>query len=413
MKKMPKICSFIILAIVITLCPGTVLVLFPSPVEALAPYLPSTQQKDNRTSRNIQRTYLSVVGDPSVHRAIPRNRRKRTLDHDAHNYPSSYNIKGLRLALKNANRNDDLGATTITTTNNNSSRRHLSKHKIILAKAAVVYLTSCILLAKLNLIGSDYTNLLIAKDFGVSLLTTILALIFVKSITKLAAEGILQARDSRKIIHMFSAPLFILFWPLFSDVWGARLFAAFVPALQALRLWFAGTGTSSSSSSDDGDVELNEMDDSTELANAISRSGDRQEALGGPFIYVVILFSAILLCFRDNLSGVVALSTMAAGDGMADIVGRRFGRNNKWFLNENKSVAGSVGFVVAASLCSTGLAAWLMYTHAVTIGLSMGVVVSRIVLISILSALVEILPGTDDNWSVPITAGVLSSLLID
>lgn len=408
---MPRI-SFIILAIVITLCPGTVVLLFPPPVEALAPYLPSTQQKDNRTSRNIQ-TYLSVVGDPSVDHAIPRNRRKRTLDHDAHNYPSSYSIKGLRWALKNSNRNDDLGATTITTNNNNNHRAgHLmSKNKLILAKAAVVYLTSCILLAKLNLIGSDYTNLLIAKDFGVSLLTTILALIFVKTITKLAAGGMLQARDSRKIIHMFSAPLFILFWPLFSDVWGARLFAAFVPALQALRLWFAGTGTSSSG--DDGDVDPNEMDDSTELANAISRSGDRQEALGGPFIYVVILFSAILLCFRDNLSGVVALSTMAAGDGMADIVGRRFGRNNKWFLNENKSVAGSVGFVVAASLCSTGLAAWLMYTNAVTIGLSMGAVVSRIVWISILSALVEILPGTDDNWSVPITAGVLSSLLIE
>jgi dolichol kinase len=149
------------------------------------------------------------------------------------------------------------------------------------------------------------------------------------------------------------------------------------------------------------------------LANAISRSGARQEALGGPFIYVVILFSAIMLCFRDNLSGVVALSTMAAGDGMADIVGRRFGKNNKWFFNDNKSVAGSVGFVVTASICSIALAAWLMYTHAVTVGMSMSVVASRIVLISILSALVELLPGTDDNWSVPITAGVLSSLLIE
>jgi dolichol kinase len=369
-----------------------------------------------------------LQGDHSIKNSLQRNHRKPSTTssssscygvsgHDSRTM--NHSIRSPR-ALKSANRNNDLGVTTTTKTTTKSNR------KIILAKAAAIYLTSCVLLAKLNLIGSDYTDSLIAKDFGVSLLTTVLALIFVKIITKLAAEGVLQARDSRKIIHMFSAPLFILFWPLFSDVWGARFFAAFVPALQALRLWFAGTGGGggSSSSSSSGSKcenginivdyeEDDDDDDSTELANAISRSGARQEALGGPFIYVVILFSAIMLCFRDNLSGVVALSTMAAGDGMADIVGRRFGKNNKWFFNDNKSVAGSVGFVVTASICSIALAAWLMYTHAVTVGMSMSVVASRIVLISILSALVELLPGTDDNWSVPITAGVLSSLLIE
>lgn len=386
------------------LCPLTQL-----HVQALSPFLPRTQTSNS--SMMIQK-YLR--GDHTIHSSmIQRNHHPQCtassssfVDDSGHGHGHDNRTP---MALKNSKRNTDLGSVTIT-----KSNKFMSNNKIILAKSAGIYLTSCILLAKLNLLGSDYTDILIAKDFGVSLLTTVLALIFVKTITKLAAEGILQARDSRKIIHMFSAPLFILFWPLFSDVWGARFFAAFVPALQALRLWFAGTGGGGGSSSDgmnqDGKYQ---DDDSMELANAISRSGERQEALGGPFIYVVILFSAIILCFRDNLSGVVALSTMAAGDGMADIVGRRFGRNNKWFFNENKSVAGSLGFVVAASICSTGLAAWLMYTNAVTVGLSMSALVSRIVLISILSTLVELLPGTDDNWSVPIAAGALSSLLIE
>lgn len=293
--------------------------------------------------------------------------------------------------------------------------KRFSRNTLVLAKSSAIYLTSCIVLAKLHVFGSGYTDAYIAQDLGVTVLTTVLALLFVKTITQLAARGVLEARDSRKIIHMLSAPLFILCWPLFSDVWGARFFAAFVPALQALRLWLAGTASSnhdSYSTTTDYNNDDDNDDDSMELANAISRSGDREEALGGPFIYVVILFSAIMLSFRDNLSGVIALSTMAAGDGMADIIGRRYGKNNKWFFSEKKSVAGTLGFLLTASMCSIGLVAWLMYTHSVTVTLSMGVLISRIVWISAISAFVELIPGTDDNWSVPITAGILSYILI-
>jgi len=273
-----------------------------------------------------------------------------------------------------------------------------SGKKEFLALSAGIYLASTIALAKLGILGQGYTDALIAQDTGVALLTTFLALIFVKVVTKLAADGVLQSRDSRKIIHILSAPLFMICWPLFSCEWGARLFAAFVPALQALKLYIAAT------SSDDVD--------SNELANAISRSGDKEEVLGGPFIYVIILLSAIMLNFRDNLSGAIALCTMAAGDGMADIIGRRFGKTNKWFFSESKSIAGTMGFIVSAALCSIGLASWLMYTNAIVVALPMGALVSRIILISVVSALVELLPVGDDNWSVPITAGVLSSILI-
>ena len=282
--------------------------------------------------------------------------------------------------------------------NDNNYRSTKVGYKSILVKSAGIYLTSTIALAKGGIIGEGYTNNIIAQDAGMAFLTSVAALIFVKSITKLAADGVLQSRDSRKIIHTLSAPLFMVCWPLFSDEWGARLFAAFVPALQALRLYLAGTSSN--------DSEMNE------LANAISRSGEKEETLGGPFIYVVILFSAVMLCFQDNLSGVIALSTMAAGDGMADIIGRRFGKNNKWFFSESKSIAGSLAFIVASTLCSIGLASWLMYTNAIVVALPMTALISRIIFISVVSALVELLPVGDDNWSVPIAAGALSSILI-
>lgn len=150
----------------------------------------------------------------------------------------------------------------------------------------------------------------------------------------------------------------------------------------------------------------------TELANAISRSGNKEEALGGPFIYVVILFASILIWFCDNLSGVIALSTMAAGDGMADILGRRFGKNDKWFFSESKSIAGTFGFIVSAAACSIGLAAWLIYTNTIVVAMPFSAVVARICFISVASSIVELVPFADDNWTVPIAAAVLASILI-
>ena len=119
------------------------------------------------------------------------------------------------------------------------------------------------------------------------------------------------------------------------------------------------------------------------------------------------------LFFRDNLTGVIALSTMAAGDGLADIFGRRFGKNNKWsFSDGSKSIAGSAAFFVGASLCSLGLSAWLISTGAIHVDMGLSEIAMEIIFISLVSAGVELLDVVDDNWSVPITAAVLSSILV-
>ena len=139
---------------------------------------------------------------------------------------------------RNVEAESDVATNNISVDTSNLKR---SNDKVTLAKIAGVYLASLVALAKLNIFSWDYTDTMIIRDTGVSLLTSVLALIFVKIITKLSADGVLQPRDSRKIIHTLSAPLFILCWPLFSDNSGARFFAAFVPMLQACRLWLAGT----------------------------------------------------------------------------------------------------------------------------------------------------------------------------
>ena len=88
-----------------------------------------------------------------------------------------------------------------------------------------------------------YTNPLIIRDVFATLLLTIVSGVFVKSVSLASKNGFLEPRDSRKIIHTLSAPIFVFCWPLFSNLSAARYFAAVVPFLNAVRLFIAGSGS--------------------------------------------------------------------------------------------------------------------------------------------------------------------------
>jgi dolichol kinase len=97
---------------------------------------------------------------------------------------------------------------------------------------------------------------------------------------------------------------------------------------------------------------------------------------------------------------------------LADIFGRRFGKNNKWPFSRHKSVAGSIAFAVASTLASTGLAAWMSYTGCLSLPMPMSELVPRIAAISVACAGVELLPIGDDNWTVPLSATILSLVFL-
>jgi dolichol kinase len=96
-----------------------------------------------------------------------------------------------------------------------------------------------------------------------------------------------------------------------------RITASFLPALQFIRLGLSGLKKKTTVSNVNGDVVDAKSD--FNLADAVSRSGNREEALGGPMIYVTVLFISLLAFFRDSPIGVVAIAQMAVGDGLADI----------------------------------------------------------------------------------------------
>ena len=82
---------------------------------------------------------------------------------------------------------------------------------------------------------------------------------------------------------------------------------------------------------------------------AMSRSGQAGELLRGPLAYGLVFTAATLLAFRRVIAA-AALMALCAGDGMADVVGRRWGGAPRMKLpwSSRKSWPGSAAFFVSA-----------------------------------------------------------------
>ncbi len=68
---------------------------------------------------------------------------------------------------------------------------------------------------------------------------------------------------------------------------------------------------------------------------------NRQELLRGPLLYIGIVTAVTLLFWRESPVGLMVLCLMCGGDGLADVVGRRYGSARLPF-NHNKSWLGSL-----------------------------------------------------------------------
>lgn len=235
----------------------------------------------------------------------------------------------------------------------------------------------------------------LARDVACSSAAVVGAVGWLKVWTSLAAAGAIDSRLSRKIIHCGSAPLFLLVWPLYSDAATARLVAAVVPLLNLARLVAAGRGTDS------------------RLVTAVSRSGEAKEVLGGPLIYCVVLLAASLFGWRVEPAAVVAVTQMAVGDGLADIIGRRFGQRHKWPFAPDKSYAGSLAFVLGGFAATVCLLRWFEVAHCFAFVRPWPEIAAIVLFISLACALVELVPVADDNISVPVVGALLASLLLD
>ena len=199
----------------------------------------------------------------------------------------------------------------------------------VFVAAAVFSVTS--ILAHANLLPNNgfsnnqeiknviYPQIDIERDQIACIITFLGATGFVKGCTYACKHNIIESSVSRKIIHTFSGILFISCWPLFSKQYAARFFAASIMLVFNFRIWKAGQIRASGKTLLEC-ADENKAENELELANAMSRTDDAKEALEGPLIYGFIVLVATVAFWRDNLIGIIAISVLAAGDGVSPII---------------------------------------------------------------------------------------------
>ncbi len=224
--------------------------------------------------------------------------------------------------------------------------------------------------------------------------TFALILVWLRILDFAAHRGWLSSHLSRKLIHTGTGPVFVLCWLLFDHSTFSPYLAALVPFAITLQFLLVGLGV---------------MRDEAAV-KALSRSGDRREILKGPLYYGIIFVLLTILYWKNSPIGMIALMVLSGGDGLADIIGRRFGIH-KLPWNQGKSWAGSLGMFFGAWGFSL-LVLWVY--HAVGIfPQPVGAYLLPVTLISLACTLVETLPVKDmDNITITLTALLLGHLLI-
>jgi phytol kinase len=174
-------------------------------------------------------------------------------------------------------------------------------------------------------------NYSLLRDSVATLIALLVALSWLVSVNQLAVRGVIQRTLSRKIVHVGTGPLFLLCWNLFSPEPTARFFAALVPGILTLTFFAVGI----------------DWIKNPDLVQSVTRQGKPQELLKGPLYYGIAFIVCTLIFWRHSPVGILALMIMCGGDGLADIVGRRWG-HHKLPINSDKSWAGSAAMFMGS-----------------------------------------------------------------
>lgn len=226
-----------------------------------------------------------------------------------------------------------------------------------------------------------------------TVLTFASALAFLRLMDFVAHRGWIESRLSRKLIHIGTGPIFVLCWLFFPDLPVSRWLAALVPFAITAQFALVGLGI---------------MKDEAAV-QAMSRTGDRREILRGPLYYGIMFVVLTVVFWKDSPIGMTALMIMCGGDGIADLVGRRF--NSKRLPHSpSKTVAGSVSVFIGGWL----LSAFILAIYVGT-GIFSGAFASYLMpltIIALVSMVVESLPFKDiDNITVTVAAALAGYLV--
>lgn len=225
-------------------------------------------------------------------------------------------------------------------------------------------------------------------------ITLILALIWLRINNYFAHKGWISSGLSRKIIHIGTGPIYVLCWLIFENNPSARYLAAIIPLAISLQFFLVGIG-----------IIIDES-----AVKSMSRSGDRREILRGPLYYGILFIFLTIVFWYDSPIGIVALMLMCGGDGMADILGRRFGAV-KLPWNNHKSWIGSLSMLISGWVTAI-LLIWIFLLAGAFQG-TINDYTLPLCLIAFGCTVVESLPLRDiDNITITVTAIILGFLFL-
>ncbi|KAL6630680.1 hypothetical protein ACP70R_028531 [Stipagrostis hirtigluma subsp. patula] len=134
------------------------------------------------------------------------------------------------------------------------------------------------------------------------------------------------------------------------------------------------------------------------------------ELLKGPLYYACAVTLTTIIFWRTSPISIAVICNLCAGDGVADIAGRRFG-HAKLPHNPEKSYAGTVANFVAGFIASV---LFMCYFHHFGFVEESWTMVMAFCVISFVAAIVESLPIStrlDDNLTVPLASVLVGGLI--
>ncbi|GFP98985.1 probable phytol kinase 3 chloroplastic [Phtheirospermum japonicum] len=218
------------------------------------------------------------------------------------------------------------------------------------------------------------------------------ALSLLKLWEQTAKRGVFDQKLNRKLVHITLGLAFMLCWPMFSSGRQGAILAAVVPGVNAIKLLLLGLGIL--------------KDDAT--VKSMSRFGNHRELLEGPLYYAATITVTSAVYWRTSPIAIAAVCNLCAGDGLADVLGRRFG-SQKLPYNPNKSIIGSITMACAGFLASVGC---MLYFSSFGYIEENSKMVLGFLIVSIVTALVESHPLStklDDNLTVPLSAMLMDN----
>ncbi|GBG90956.1 hypothetical protein CBR_g51560 [Chara braunii] len=209
-------------------------------------------------------------------------------------------------------------------------------------------------------------------------------------------DGLLEMRlvgnsVARKIIHTGTGPIFMLMWNFYSSSRQAPYFAAFVIFLIVMKYFLVGVG----------------LVHDPKVVLAVTRRGNPKEILLGPMFYGLVVILATTLYWRHSPTGILVIAIMCGGDGLADIVGRRFG-THKIFFSPNKSWSGSLAMLLGSFVFGFGMVAFFNFAGNFYPALSLQKAGVGVAVLSVIATIVEALPIPElDNLTVAFTVWIV------